>query len=105
MRTLTLAEWEEEGERRFGTDRMEWKFVCPLCKHVAATKDWKDAGAGSAAVAFSCVGRWLDVARDAFTKTGKGPCNYAGGGLFKLNPVQVTDPDGNMQGVFEFAGP
>jgi hypothetical protein len=79
----TPEEWYAEGERRFGSDRRAWKFVCPVCGHVAAVNDWL-------AVAFSCVGRWLPEARDAFaSKTIPGPCNYAGGGLFRLNPVTV----------------
>ncbi|MBA9071867.1 hypothetical protein FHR71_005660, partial [Methylobacterium sp. RAS18] len=32
-----------------------------------------------------------------------GPCNYAGGGLFKLNPVIVTGPDGSEHAMFDFA--
>ena len=91
MTKMTQQEWIAEGRRRFGDDQLKWKFVCPTCKHVAAVEDWNKAGAPKGAVAFSCVGRWMDTARDAFAKTGKGPCNYAGGGLFMLNPVNVDD--------------
>jgi hypothetical protein len=52
------------------------------------------------------VGRWTGAKREAFSD-GQGPCNYAGGGLFKLNPVTVVmDPDehGSREHcVFEFA--
>lgn len=102
MRRLTHAEWKSEGERRFGADAMAWKFVCPVCKHVATPADWKAAGAGESAVAFSCVGRWLERSRNAFEEEGRGPCNYAGGGLFRLNPV-IVDFNGNEHAVFEFA--
>lgn len=100
-RRLTKAEWEAEAERRFGKDPMAWKFACPSCGHVAAIADWKAAGAPVEAVAFSCVGRWLPDPKEAFRKDG-GPCNYAGGGLFRINPVIVVDGDKEHQ-VFEFA--
>lgn len=99
MRTLTKAEWEAEGEHRFGPDRMKWRFVCPVCKHVQTPEDYKAAGAPETAIAFSCVGRWVEGAHKAFERTQNGPCNYAGGGLFRLNPVQI---DGEY-GYFEFA--
>lgn len=54
MQKMTHA----EGQRRFGTDPLEWQFVCPSCGHVASVKDWKTAGAPEGAVAFSCVGRY-----------------------------------------------
>jgi len=80
---------------------MGWKFVCPSCGYVASVKDWKDAGASDREAAFSCVGRAMNSDKQIFDKTG-GPCNYAGGGLFGLNPVTV-DFDGKAIKVFAFA--
>jgi hypothetical protein len=97
-RTMTHAEWTAEARRRFGDNSNKWRFVCPVCKHEASVEDWRNADAPDPAIAFSCIGRWLGKSRDAFQSTGKGPCNYAGGGLFKLNPVVV---DGFP--VFDFA--
>lgn len=104
---MTEAEWNVKGAALFGDDQMEWEFVCPVCGHVARVKDWKEAGATSGAAAFSCVGRWLDGAREAFggKNAGKkrpGPCNYAGGGLIGLNPVCVVDGDGVEHDLFAF---
>ncbi len=101
-RHLTEAEWNAEGKVLFGAEKMTWRFVCPVCKHVAAARDWQAAGAPAGAIAFSCVGRWRPNAREAFSREGKGPCNYAGGGLFKLNPVFVTASDGAEHQLFEF---
>ncbi|MCL2777743.1 MAG: hypothetical protein FWD73_07035 [Polyangiaceae bacterium] len=103
-RVVTYDEWKAEGVRRFGKDMMTWRFVCPACGHVIAVRDWAIAGAPKGAVGFSCVGRWLLNARDAFG-TGPGPCNYAGGGLFGLNPVTITDgaKDGGAVHYFDFA--
>lgn len=102
MKVMSEEEWRAEGTRRFGEDRMKWRFKCPSCGHVAAVEDWKAAGASEGEVAFSCVGRHLN-GKDAF-KGPPGPCNYAGGGLFRINPVRVMH-DGRHSDVFEFADP
>lgn len=102
--TMTHAEWHALGARLFGADEMAWRFICPVCGHVATPADYKVAGAPEGAVAYSCVGRWLPGSKEAFTNGGKGPCTYAGGGLFGLNPVRVTMPDGKDHDVFAFEG-
>ena len=100
---LTHEEWIAEGKRRFGEDMLGWRFVCPSCGHVASVQDWKNAGAPEGAVAFSCVGRQLNANDDnTFGKKG-GPCMYAGGGLFKLNPVTVVRENGQESALFAFA--
>lgn len=91
---MTRDEWEAEGRRRFGDDKMKWAFVCPICDHVATVQEYKDAGAPHGAVAFSCVGRWVGAKRQAFGGEGAGedrpgPCDYAGGGFFMVNPLEV----------------
>lgn len=101
-RRLTHAEWTAEGRQRFGKT-MDWRFVCPVCRHAASAADYRAAGAPWGAIGFSCVGRWCEGSRDAFTGSGPGPCNYAGGGLFGLNPVVVVYEDGKEHRVFEFA--
>lgn len=83
----SIEDWHAELVRCFGDDPMGWKFICPSCGHVASVQDWKDAGAPSNAVAFSCIGRWVESTAKIFEKPG--PCNYAGGGLFRLNPVEI----------------
>ncbi len=105
-RQVSESDWKAEAARRFGPDPMAWRFVCPVCGHVASVKDWRDAGAGNGEVAFSCVGRHRQGAKDAFAQgdASKG-CTYAGGGLFRLNPVHVVREDGQAYDVFEFAAP
>jgi hypothetical protein len=111
---MTHADWVAEAERLFGDDAMKWRFVCPVCNHVATVQDWKNAGAPEGAVAFSCVGRYAGLKRDAFglnpqkvargelpPAEGPGPCNYTGGGLFALNPVKVMH-GGEVHTVFDF---
>lgn len=102
MIKMTHTEWCNEAARRFGPKGENWRFVCPVCGHVASVKDWAAAGAPQGAVAFSCVGRWTGAG--PYKKGEAGPCNYAGGGLFRLNPVTVTDcPGGGEYTAFNFA--
>lgn len=98
----TLAEWHAEAKRRFGEKSEGWKFVCPSCGSVISVDDYKRTGAPEEAVAFSCVGRYMPQRADAF-RYGQGPCNYAGGGLFRINPVTVVTPTGDEHYVFDFA--
>jgi hypothetical protein len=113
MRQLSFDDWGEEGRFLFGNDILLWKFRCPSCGYVAAVKDWMAAGAPEGAIAFSCLGRYLKVDKDleavyemaTFKKKG-GPCLYAGGGLIRLNPVQIIRKDGTVyMRVFEFDRP
>ncbi|MHC4371489.1 MAG: VVA0879 family protein [Planctomycetota bacterium] len=103
MREISHKDWKQEARALFGDDALEWRFVCPACGHTASVHDWKNAGASTGEVAFSCVGRRLRPDADMGTKPG--PCNYAGGGLFALNPVKVLYDDGTVQATFEFAKP
>jgi hypothetical protein len=104
--TMTIEEWKADGARLFGADTSAWKFVCPSCGYVATVKDWKDAKAPEGAVGFSCVGRWRGAdGQNTFKRKGGEPCNYTGGGLFKLNPITVIAEDGAEHQVFDFARP
>ena len=100
---MTFAEWVAEGIRRFGMDQKKWRFVCPVCKYVATPEEWLAAGATNGMVAFSCIGRNLGATRTIGDVDKPGPCDYAGGGLFGLNPVLVTDPSGKQHQLFAFA--
>ena len=87
-RTTTESQYHEDAIRLFGDDMMKWRFICPACGHIASIEDYKNAGATVGAIAFSCVGRWLPNPQSMYTQSG-GPCDYAGGGLFALNPVTI----------------
>ena len=80
--------------------------LCPSCKAEMSAQDYKDAKAPQSAVAFSCVGRWTGEPREAFgdrkNEKKSGPCNYAGGGLFQINPV-TGSYEGSEHHCFAFA--
>ena len=111
IRRLSYAEWTSEARRRFGDDSLLWRFECPSCGLVQSLGDFKKAGIADAerVVAFSCIGRWRHGGAEAFRSEahyaahGENGCNYAGGGFIRINPVEVTAPDGSVHRVFEFA--
>lgn len=98
---MTQAEWAAEGVKRFGPDKMNWKFKCPVCQVQTTVQEYFDSGAESGHVGFSCIGRFKDTYRDKVNPSSQ-PCNYAGGGLFKLNPITVVFDDGEEIDYFEF---
>lgn len=89
---ITVEQWQARAVELFGSDCMRWRFVCPSCGHVQSVQDYRDAGAPSEAVAFSCVGRWRQKSAEAFgVGDNANGCNYAGGGFIRLNPVPVGE--------------
>lgn len=99
----SIEEWQAEARRRFGDDPLLWWFVCPSCGHVASVADWKAVGASEGEVAFSCVGRHMEGSKQMCERPG--PCNYAGGGLFGLNPTTVVLGPDKTTRLFAFAEP
>jgi len=110
-------DWMDEAKRLFGDDATKWRFVCPVCNTVQSIDDYRehtdlDMNTIGRVIAFSCIGRW---ARGGCEKRGLGPkdvvsnaddrigCDYAGGGLFRLNPVRVLLDDGTAGDRFAFA--
>lgn len=114
MQPIPLARWHEMARELFGNDARHWRFVCPVCNTIQTAQDFIDAGCpedeAKMSIAVECVGRWLPKEksqkafgenRDGFFK-GK-PCDFAGYGLFKLNPIPVLFEDGKIMNAFAFA--
>lgn len=106
---IKLADWHKLASDKFGNDARHWKFICPICKTPQTAQDFINAGVPEAdaktSIAVECIGRWLPNSEKAFgeKKRKKGvPCNYAGYGLFKLNPVPVLFEDGTVFNAFDF---
>ena len=100
---IDFAAWQAAAKERY-PNRDAIAFVCPACKHRQTVGECLAAGHVENMIAFSCIGRSLPKHKtiDAFAK-GPGPCSYAGGGLFRINPVTVLLPDGASIDVFDFA--
>jgi hypothetical protein len=102
---ITHADWLAEGERRFGKNPSDWKFVCASCGHIQAIGDfrqYKDRGATPETAAQLCIGRFTG-AKGAFDPAKYKPCNYTVNGLFCLAKTVVVMEKGAQQPVFEFA--
>lgn len=100
---LTLAEWLALGEKLFGPEKLEWRFVCPACKHVQKPIDfrpYKEQGVTAETAYMNCIGRYDGHgSNDMFS--GKQPCNYTSGGLLNLNPLSVSSGEETFR-VFDF---
>ncbi len=97
IKKISIAEWEQEGVRRFGKDKRQWVFRCPSCGSTQTYQDFLDAGLteekADGVFYFSCLGRWDD----------RYGCNYTSGGLLNITPQRVITSEGNEVSVFEFA--
>ncbi len=103
IKTMTKEEWVLEGEKLFGLDMFDWKFVCPSCGHVQSVRDfetYKNDGTTPSTAYFNCIGRYSGFMHVSIG-TKPGPCNYTSGGLFNLNTIIVID-DGVGHSVFDF---
>lgn len=102
--------WLEKAIKLYGENAGVWKFKCPCCETVQTAMDFVNAGlskkdAGTS-IAKECIGRYLPKKQKAISekKIIKGePCDYAGYGLFRLNPIEIEMDDGRMQYAFAFA--
>lgn len=108
MKTMSVAEWRAEGERRFGPDPRDWKFVCPMCHTVQSARDFYAAGfvPGKGEVnkylGFSCIGRWTGAGPFSPKSPTRG-CDWTLGGLFRIHTLEVMDEEGHQHPRFEFA--
>jgi len=96
MKMISFKEWEEQGEKLFGENKRDWKFVCPMCNTAQSFNDLLQAGISEddaqGYVAYSCIGR--------FNNKEKG-CNWTLGGLFSIHKLEVVNEEGTRP-MFEF---
>lgn len=102
----SLDEWRAEGFKRFGKDIMAWKFKCPMCGHVAAVKDFAEAGVEDPANAAyeECIGRY--TGKGSPQKGDSSGCNWAAYGLFGIpngKGVVVITGEGTGAHIFDYA--
>jgi hypothetical protein len=103
---MTKDEWDAQGQRLFGPDKLKWRFKCPVCGNVQTPEDfmpYKELGATPESALKECIGRYSG-AKSVNLSGKKSPCDYAGYGFFKLSPVRVQDGEHEYH-VFAFAEP
>lgn len=96
-----MAEWQAEGERRFGPNMLHWKFACPNCGHVAAVADYapfQHLGADANAATCTCIGLYTGVATNV-----RHPCRYSAWGPVRLCPVRILTDHRIIVPCFSFA--
>lgn len=99
---ITFDEWIDEGERRFGPDRDDWKFVCARCGHVQSANEVRKQ---MPTIEFGKPENWL---RGTLAMNCEGRlrpevgCDWTLGGLFRIHKLEVV-ADGEATPVFEFA--
>lgn len=93
--------WEAEGRKRFGDDWMKWRFICPMCGHIASVEDFKAAGASDLNDAFQCcLGRF--TGKGAPKKGDSSGCNWTVNGFLKIGGAYVMH-NGKEILIFDFA--
>jgi hypothetical protein len=102
---ISYEDWEKEGIKRYGEDKKEWRFKYPNCSFVQTFNNFLKQGAtkedAQGMIGFSCIGRIMQNCKGELGNK-IAPCNYAGGGLFRFNPIIITE-NGKEQGYFDFA--
>ena len=99
MKEYTLKEWLSEGEKRFGEDKLKWKFKCPMCGHIASIEDFKNEGSTNPNDAYlNCIGRF--TGKGSPKKGDSSGCNRAAYGLFGIPKGGIKV---NGQHIFDFA--
>ena len=94
MRTyVTVQEWQNEGEERFGIDMKEWKFKCPSCGRVNTAKEFIDkCNDWHNTMCQECIGNYVK---------GEG-CNYKAYGFLPMTCDTVIY-NGKKMRAFPFA--
>lgn len=92
---LTFNDWVAEGEKRFGKEKLDWKFVCPNCGHVQTMRDFQNADIDPQRAYQVCASR--------YNIGGKSTCKWSAGGLFCKEGQWVISQDYTPVLIFSFA--
>lgn len=120
-RRVGIDAWQMEGARRYGRNVTKWRFVCPACGFAQTAEDWRSYAAPMRTIdrqlGFNCIGNRIksvcptaDVVDFGEPHRGFG-CLYQGGGLFRINPVEVVygqlrdSDEPAVRETFEWADP
>ena len=75
----SLALWEREARRRFGPNKLLWRWRCHHCNTSMSASDYLACGAPQSQIGFACIGRFTPFAG----------CNHDGKNSVPANPVTV----------------
>ena len=91
----TMDEWKKEATRRFGPDKMNWKFKCPACSHIQSMRDFSNAHLEPERAITNCASR--------YGIGGIKTCKWTTGGFLRFNQTYVIDKEYFPHLVFDFA--
>lgn len=92
---LLYADWLKEGARLYGPDMLDWRVMCPCCRHVQALKEFREHGINEDYALANCASH--------FGIGGDPDCKYTSDGRFDADGVYVLRPDYVPVYVFVFA--
>ena len=102
-----VADWLEEGKRRFGPDVKKWCFVCPMCGKVYSVEEFMEAGGDGPNSAYQeCIGRHRHAGPPGEEGENPDGCNWAAYGLFGTagKGRLIVSDGGTIVEAFRFAG-
>lgn len=101
---MTSEQWHREGERRFGVELLNWRYVCPMCGHIACGRDFEAIGVSPMNGAMECIGRYYR--RGRAVEGDSSGCNWTAAGLYGIpngKGIVVVLNDGRAFECFDFA--
>ena len=108
MKTMTIVEWQNLGEKLYGNNVEDWEFKCPMCGKVSKVSDfqkYESKGATPSSAYQECIGRYEGKGTPK-NQDGK-CCNWTAYGFFGIpndNKVVLKDDDGKtFTTIFPFS--
>jgi hypothetical protein len=99
---IDAIDWLANGKAKFGPNRNNWQFVCPICGNRQTSADflpYRRAGAKSDSVYSQCIGRF-NGRKDDPSLPG---CLFSVSSQPDAAPVEVKFGEGHSMLAMEFA--
>lgn len=108
MRYKSVDEWLAKGAELFGTNILNWAFICPMCGKISTGKDFKDLGVDPNHIYNTCIGRYNGKGISGLSFKGDTPpefgCDWAAFGILKtFGRGDIVIKDDHEINVFKFA--
>lgn len=91
--------WERQARRRFGPNKLAWRWRCHQCGTVFSAADYVQAGAPLEQVGVACLGRWEPRVLGPDGQR----CVFNGKTPTPANPITVHTVSGHQVRMLAFA--
>lgn len=108
MRKYNYKEWLSEGKKLFGTNFINWGFVCPACNKVSYVRDFIELGISKddalEVAPVHCIGRHNGKGVKGINGANKGNgCDWSANGLLRnLESGVIVKNDLDEFFIFDF---